>query len=69
MLKDRIQELFAELFANYDTEIQDIISRVLLLEQEHISMKLPRVRTQIDEIISQMAYKALEDTARSKVQE
>ncbi len=69
MLKDRIQELFAELFANYDTEIQDIISRTLLLEQEHISMKLPRVRAQIDEIISQMAYKALEGTAGSKVQE
>ncbi len=69
MLKDRIQELFAELFASYDKEIQDIISRVLLLEQEHISMKLPRIRTQIDEIISQMAYKALEDTAGSKVQE
>ena len=69
MLKDRIQELFAELFASYDKEIQDIISRVLLLEQEHISMKLPRVKTQIDEIISQMAYKALEDTAKSEVQE
>ncbi len=69
MLKDRMQKLFAELFANYDTEIQDIISRVLLLEQEHISMKLPRVRAQIDEIISQIASKALEDTAGSKVQE
>ncbi len=69
MLKDRIQESFAELFANYDTDIQNIISRTLLLEQEHISMKLPRVRTQIDEIISQIAFKALEDTAGSKVQE
>ena len=68
MLKDRIQELFAELFASHDKEIQDIISRVLLLEQEHISMKLPRVRTQIDEIISQVASKALEGTAGSEVQ-
>lgn len=69
MLKDRMQELFAELFANYDMEIQDIILRVLLLEQENISMKRPRVRDQIDEIISQMVSKAPEDTDGSTVQE
>ena len=69
MLKDRMQELFGELFANYDIEIQAIILRVLLLEQENISMKRPRVRDQIDEIISQMASKAPEDTDESTVQE
>jgi len=69
MLKDRMQRSLTELLANYDTEIQDVISRVLSLEQEHISQKSPRVKAQIDEIISQMTSKALGDTAGSKVQE
>jgi len=69
MLKDRIQELFTGLFANYDMEIQAIIFGVLLLEQENISMKRPRVRDQIDAIISHVASKAPEGTAGSTVQE
>lgn len=50
MLRDRLVELFKE----YDVDIQEVITSVLILEQEHISMKRPRVKDQIKEIIDRV---------------
>jgi hypothetical protein len=47
MLKDRLMELFKE----YDPEVQRVISEVLTLEQEHISMERPRVKNLVKQII------------------
>ena len=50
MLKDRLMELFRE----YEQDVQEVIAEVLTLEQEHISMKHPRVKEQIKEIIDRV---------------
>ena len=56
MLKERLNQLFTL----YDPAIQALISEVLTLEQAHISMEKPRVGEQIDQIISRLANKELE---------
>ncbi len=65
MLKDRLQELFK----SYNPAIQLIISEVLTLEQEHISMKSPRVKNQVDDIIARVASAELEQANESNNQE
>jgi len=42
MLKDRLRELFKEC----EPEVQRVISEVLTLEQEHISMERPHIKNQ-----------------------
>ncbi len=56
MLKDRLKELFL----TYDPAIQRIVYEVGELEQQHISMERPRVKEQIDEIITRIARQQLE---------
>ena len=56
MLKDRLRELFV----TYDPAIQRIVYEVGELEQQHISMERPRVKDQIDEIITRIARQQLE---------
>jgi hypothetical protein len=56
MLKDRLKKLFE----HCDPEIQAIISSVLVMEQEYISMERPRVKDEVDSIISLAARKKLE---------
>ena len=58
MLKDRLKELFQD----YDPAIQAVISRVLSVEQEHISKQKPRVREDIDYIIDLVANEELSRT-------
>ena len=58
MLKDRLKELFAD----YDPAIQAVISGVLSVEQEHISMQRPRVKDDIDYIIDLVASRELSQT-------
>ena len=58
MLKDRLKELFED----YDPAIQAVISGVLSVEQEHISMQRPRVKDDIDFIIDLVANKELSRT-------
>lgn len=58
MLKDRLKELFED----YDPTIQAVISGVLSVEQEHISMRRPRVKDDIDFIIALVANKELSRT-------
>ncbi len=50
MLKDRLLELFKE----YSQDVRQVITDVLTLEQEHISMERPRVKDQIKQIIEQV---------------
>lgn len=67
MLKDRLKQLFEQ----YDSEIQAIISSVLIVEQEHISMERPRVKDEIDYIINLVANKGLKlaDTEEAREQQ
>ena len=53
MLKDRLKKLFE----HCDPAIQAIISSVLSMEQEYISMERPRVKDEVDSIISLVANK------------
>lgn len=55
MLKDRLKQLFED----YDSAIQAVISGVLSVEQEHISMQRPRVKEEIDYIVNLVAQKQL----------
>ncbi len=65
MLKDRLRELFK----GYDESIQTIISEVLVLEQEHISMERPRVKDPIDDIISRVVTEKLEQSEQAGISE
>ena len=57
MLKARVMELFKE----YEPDVQRVISEVLTLEQEHISMERPRVKQSIKQIIDQAVKAERED--------
>lgn len=48
------------LFSEYDPAVETVISRVLLLEQEKISMDRPRVKEDIDRIIDKVARQELD---------
>ncbi len=52
-----LREHLRQLFINYDPAVQLVIFEVLTLEQEHISNDRPRLKDQIDEIISKAAGK------------
>ena len=55
MLKDQLKQLFE----GYDPAIQAVISGVLSVEQEHISMRRPRVKDELNHIIDLVADKEL----------
>ncbi len=55
-----LREKLNELFTLYDPTIQKLISEVLMLEQAYISMKSPHIKDQIDQIVSRLASKELE---------
>ena len=57
MLKARVMELFKEC----EPDVQRVISEVLALEQEHISMERPRVKQPIKQIIDQVIKTERED--------
>jgi hypothetical protein len=54
------KERLSNLFETFDPAVKNIILGVLDIEQEHISMEKPRVKEQIDEIISAVAKKEIE---------
>ena len=56
MLKNRLKKLFAD----YDPAIQKIVLAVGELEQRYISRERPRVKDQIDDIITRIARQQLE---------
>jgi hypothetical protein len=52
MFKEHLQKLFAA----YDPQIQTLITRVLVFEQENISYeRVPRFKESLDQIIAQVA--------------
>lgn len=55
MHKERLNKLFE----SFDPEVRSVILGVLDIEQEHISMERPRVKEQIDEIVSAVAKREL----------
>lgn len=61
MLKERLSQLFTK----YDPVIQMLIAEVLTLEQAYISMEKPHVKEPIDQIISRLAIKELEQIEKS----
>jgi len=62
MMRDRLKALFQ----TYDPAIQAIISEVLSIEQENISMERPRVKERIDLVIELVAKKDLEKAGKSE---
>lgn len=59
MQKERLNNLFE----SFDPALRNIILGVLDIEQEHISMERPRVKDQIDEIVTAAAKKEVERLA------
>ena len=59
MLKKRVMELFKEC----EPDVQRVISEVLTLEQEHISMERPRVKQPIRQIIDRIVNTKPEEGA------
>jgi len=64
-----LREQLKALFSNYDPVIQQIIGEVGELEQRHISMERPRIKEQIDEIITRVANQELERDGSGTSQE
>ncbi len=62
MLKERL----IQLFTTFDPSVQALISEVLLLEQEHISMERPHLKERIDQIISHLAAKEINRNDESR---
>ena len=56
MLKERLSHLFTK----YNIAIQTIIEDILTLEQTFISIEKPRIKEEVDQIISRLADKELE---------
>jgi hypothetical protein len=54
-----IKERLSRLFEGYDLAVQTVIGSVLLIEQEHISMKRPHVKDEIDFVVNLIANKEL----------
>ena len=65
MLKEQLRTLFN----SYESPIRQIISDVGELEQRHISMERPRLKDQIDEIITRVANQVLEQNSPDFSQE
>lgn len=61
-MRDRLKALFQ----TYDPAIQAIISDVLSIEQENISMERPRVKESIDLVIGLVAKRELEKAGKSE---
>lgn len=57
------REKLANLFEAYDPAIKTIILEVLKVEQANISMERPRVKDDIDEIVSSVTASQLAKTA------
>jgi flagellar basal body-associated protein FliL len=57
------REKLANLFEAYDPAIKTIILEVLKVEQANISMERPRVKDEIDEIVSSVTASQLAKTA------
>jgi len=65
MLRDRLTQLFN----TYGPNIRQIIAEVGDLEQRHISMERPRIKDQIDEIITRIARQEPEQSEHDTSQE
>ena len=65
MLRDRLRVLFN----SYDPNIRQIIAEVGDLEQRHISWERPRIKDQIDEIITRIAKQELKQSGSDALQE
>jgi flagellar basal body-associated protein FliL len=57
------REKLANLFEAYDPAIKTIILEVLKVEQANISMERPRVKDEIDEIVSSVTASQLAKSA------
>ena len=55
MLQDELRKMLDD----YDPDIRDLVMHVLTLEQEYISMKSPRLKPQLEEIIDTAAQRQI----------
>ncbi len=54
-----LNERLRELFMAYDQGIQMIVQELLVLEQEYISVERPRIKDQVDDIITRVANREI----------
>ena len=64
-----IKERLSKLFEGYDPAIQAVIAGVLSIEQEHISMKRPRVKDEIDYVVTLVANQELKRASNGRALE
>jgi hypothetical protein len=57
------------LFEGYDPAVQAVIASVLSIEQEHISMKRPHVKDEVDYVVNAVASKELKQANNEGVSE
>lgn len=65
LLKDRLRQLFVA----YDSDVQRVIAEVLDLEQQNISYERPRLKDQIDDIITNVAEKKPARSGKARTSE
>jgi hypothetical protein len=58
-----LNEQLIKMLEPHSQVIQAILVKVIMLEQEHISMERPRLTGEIDKIIHEAALSALEEDA------
>lgn len=61
MLQDELRKMLDD----YDPDIRDLVMHVLTLEQEYISMKSPRLKPQLEEIIDMAAKRQVGNDTRN----
>lgn len=58
-----------DLFSDCDPVLREMIEQVLILEQEYISFERPRIKDDLDHIISSSATKQLRQSGENLGQE
>jgi hypothetical protein len=64
MFRERINKLFAKC----KPPVQTLIMEVVMLEQAHISMSRPQTKEKVDEIVSRLATKEVDQREQTQVE-
>jgi hypothetical protein len=62
------QERINKWFAKYKPSIQALITEVVMLEQANISMTRPQTKEKVDEIVSRLATKEIDNREKNWVE-
>ena len=62
------QERLNKLLAKCKPSIQALITEVMMLEQANITMSRPQTKEKVDEIVSRLATKEIENREKNRVE-